>query len=236
MSQQMVVLFRAFSRLLRQKTTVFAVMVFLSLSGAFFADGLFAAEGTAVSLPSIWALSVVRVLPLLTSLIAMRLWSDDGVAERAECDLVVPVPERVFAQGRFAAAYIVVIGAVALSLIVPLFILPDSSSVLDSQLKLVRFLPAFAVLVVLAMPLTAAASMCGSFFRNAIPAAVASIALIYVVPFAVYRAMLAWSPEVRTKFTESPVVASVADAADGFLSFGFVVVAVLSFLMHIMSL
>ena len=226
MRQQMVVVLRAFSRLSHQMTTVFAVMVFLSLSGAFFADGLFAAEGTAVSLPSIWALSVFRVLPLLASLVAMRLWSDDGVAERAECDLVVPVPERVFAQGRFAAAYLAVLGAVALSLIVPLFILPDSSPVLDSQLKLVRFLPAFAVLAVSAMPLTAAASMCGSFFRNAVPAAVASISLTYVVPFAVYRTMLAWSPEVRTKFAESPVVARVADAADGFLSFGFVVVAV----------
>ena len=226
MSQQIVVVLRAFTRLSRQMTTVFAVMVFLSLAGALFADGLFAAEGTAVSLPSIWALSVVRVLPLLASLIAMRLWSDDGAAERAECDLVVPVPERVFAQGRFVAAYLAVLGTIALSLAVPLLILPDSSTVLDAQLKVVRFIPAFAVLAVLAMPLTAAASMCGSFFRNAIPAAVASVALTYVVPFAVYRAMLAWSPAVRMKFAESPVVARIADAADGFLSFGFVVVSV----------
>ena len=226
MSQQIVVVLRAFTRLSRQMTTVFAVMVFLSLAGAFFADGLFAAEGTAVSLPSIWALSVVRALPLLASLIAMRLWSDDGAAERAECDLVVPVPERVFAQGRFVAAYLAVLGTIALSLAVPLLILPDSSTVLDAQLKVVRFIPAFAVLAVLAMPLTAAASMCGSFFRNAIPAAVASVALTYVVPFAVYRAMLAWSPAVRMKFAESPVVARIADAADGFLSFGFVVVSV----------
>ena len=44
MRQQMVVVLRALSRLSHQMTTVFAVMVFLSLSGAFFADGLFAAE------------------------------------------------------------------------------------------------------------------------------------------------------------------------------------------------
>ena len=65
MRQLMVVVLRAFTRLYRQKTTVFAVMVFLAVSGALFADGLFAAEGSAVSLPSIWALSVFRVLPLL---------------------------------------------------------------------------------------------------------------------------------------------------------------------------
>jgi hypothetical protein len=52
------------------------------------------------------------------------------------------------------------------------------------------------------MPVTAAASLCGSIFGNAIPAAVASVALSYVVPFAVYRAMLAWSPAVRMKFAE----------------------------------
>ena len=226
MRQLMVVVLRAFTRLYRQKTTVFAVMVFLAVSGALFADGLFAAEGSAVSLPSIWALSVVHVLPLLVSLMAMRLWSDDGVAERTECDLVVPVPERVFAQGRFAAAYLAVLGAVALSLVVPLFILPDSSQALASQLKVVRFIPAFAAIAFLAMPLTAVSSMCGSFFRNAVPAAVASLALTYVVPFAVYRAALAWSPAVRARFAESPVVAQIADAADGFLSLGFVVVAV----------
>ena len=38
----MVVVFRAFTRLSRQMTTVFAVMVFLASAGAFFAAGIFA--------------------------------------------------------------------------------------------------------------------------------------------------------------------------------------------------
>lgn len=226
MRQQTVVVVRAFVRLSCQMTSVFSVMVFLSLVGALFARGLFAAEGTAVSAPSIWALSVACSLPLLASLLSMRLWSDDGVAERMECDLVVPVPERVFAQGYFAAAYLAVLGAVALSLVVPLFILPDSSPTLAAQLKIVRFIPAFAVLAVFAMPLTAIASMCGAVFRNAVPAAVASVTLTYAVPYAVYNALLAWSPGARTAFAEFPIAAKIADAADGFLSSGFVVVAV----------
>ena len=99
MKLSVMVAVRAFVRLVRRPATVFSVAAFLSAAGALFADGLFAAEGTSVSAPSIWALSVAGVLPLLVSLLTMRLWSDDGVAERPECDLVVSVPERVFAAG-----------------------------------------------------------------------------------------------------------------------------------------
>ena len=146
---------RSFVRIARQATTAFAVTAFLAAAGALFADGLFKAEGTAVSAPSVWALAVASVLPLLTSLLTMRLWSDDGTAERMESDLVVPVPERVFSVGRFAAAYLAAMLSVALALTVPLIVLPNCSQALSSQLKLVRFVPAFAVLAVFALPLTA---------------------------------------------------------------------------------
>ena len=115
MKQSIVVAMWALRRLARQATTLFAVMAFLAAVGALFANGLFAAEGTAVSAPSIWALSVANVLPLLAALLTMRLWSDDGIAERMESDLVVPVPERVFSIGRFAAAYLAMMVAVTVS-------------------------------------------------------------------------------------------------------------------------
>ena len=225
MKLSMIVAIRAFVRLARQSTTAFAVAAFLAATGALFADGLFAAEGTSVSAPSIWALSVAGVLPLLASLLTMRLWSDDGVAEHTECDLVVPVPERVFAAGRFSAAYLAVLLAVALSLVVPLFVLPECSQTLSSQLRLVRFVPAFVALAVFALPLTAIGSMVGVLFRNAMSALVASVAVTYAVPFAAYRALVSWSPEARMKFAESPVMAQIADAADGFLSVGSVAAA-----------
>ena len=225
MRLQTVVASRALSKLSGQATTALSFMAFLAASGAFFADGLFAAEGTAVSAPSVWALSVARVLPLLASLLTMRLWSGDGVAERLESDLVVPVPERVFAQGRFAAAYAAVLFAIAMSLAVPLLVLPRCSPALSAQLETVRFLPAFAALAVFALPLTAIGSMAGAIFRNAVSAAVASAVLTYAVPFAVYRALMAWNPAARMKFAEAPVVAQIADAADGFFSFGATVAA-----------
>lgn len=220
-----IVAVRAFVRLARQSTTAFAVAAFLAAAGALFADGLFDAEGTPVSAPSVWALAVAAVLPLLASLLTMRLWSEDGVAERTECDLVVPVPERVFAVGRFMAAYFAVLLSVALALVVPLAVLPACSQTLSSQLRLVRFAPAFAALAVFALPLTAIGSMAGVLFRNAMSAAVASVAVTYALPFAAYRALVSWCPQARMKFAESPVMAQIADAADGFLSFGAVAAA-----------
>lgn len=225
MKLPMIVMFRTLTRLARQTTTLFAAAAFFAATGALFANGLFAAEGTAVSAPSIWALSVANVLPLLTSLLTMRLWSEDGNEERMEADLVVPVPERVFAIGRFAASYLAVMMSVALALVVPLFILPCNSPALSSQLSVVRFLPAFAALAVLALPLTAIGSMTGVFFRNAMSAAVASMAMTYALPYAVYRALISWSPAARMKFAESPVIARITDASDGFFSFGAAVVA-----------
>lgn len=225
MRQLTVVAMRALSKLFGQVVTALSFMAFLAAVGAFFADGIFAAEGTAVSASSIWALSVARALPLLASLLTMRLWSGDGVAERLESDLVVPVPERVFAQGRFAAAYAAVLCAIAMSLVLPLFILPLCSPALSTQLDIVRFIPAFAALAVFALPLTSIGSMAGVIFRNSVSAAVASAALTYAVPFAVYKALLSWNPAARMKFAEAPVVSHIADAADGLFSFGAVVAA-----------
>ena len=216
---------RAFGRMAGQMTSVFAVMVFLAAAGALFANGLFAAEGMAVSPSSVWALAVVNVLPLLTSLLTMRLWSDDGLPDRTEIDLVAPVPERAFALGRFMAAYAVVAAAVTLSLVAPLLLLPRCAPALAQELTVVRFLPAWTALLVFAAPLTAIGSLAGVCLRRAAPAAVASVAFTYALPYAVYRALLAWSPVARMKFAESPVLAQIADAADGFFSVGAVVAA-----------
>lgn len=225
MKLSFVVAIRAFSRLSRQMTTAFGVIVFLSVAGALFSDKLFAAEGTAVSIPSIWAISMVGVLPILVSLFTMRLWSDDGMRERTESDLVVPVPERVFAIGRFLAAYLAVVSVISLSLAVPLIMLPNFSDASPNELKFVRFIPAYAVLAVLAMPLTAIGSMFGTFFRSAISSAVATGIATCAIPVAVYRAVFSWSPSARMTFSEAPVIAQVANAADGFISFGFIVIA-----------
>ena len=61
MKLPVIVATRALTRMSRQLTTVFAFVAFLAVLSALFADGLFAAEGTVVSTPSIWALSAAKV-------------------------------------------------------------------------------------------------------------------------------------------------------------------------------
>ena len=211
---------RAFGRLSGQITAVLAVAAFLSASGALFADGLLAAEGTSVSAPSVWAVSVAAVLPLLASVLAMRLWSDDGVPGRTELDLAVPVRESSFAYGRFLAVFLAVAGSLVLALVVPLVVLPRCAPALAPELTVAKFLPALAALLVFSVPLAAIGSLAGACFRQPALAAVASAAVTCLLPRAAYRAMLAWIPAVRMKFAESPVSSLVADAADGFFSIG----------------
>lgn len=209
---------RAVGRMCGRFTSYFALALFFAVSGALFAYRLLAAEGMAVSVPSIWALAQLPVLPVLVSLLSMHLWDGDGAG--GELDLVVPVPEREFAIGRFAAVYGVTVAASALSLSVPLFLLPHFAPALAPRLSVVRFLPAFSALAIFVFPLAAIGSAVCAFFRRPVSAAVASFAVTAVVPVAIYRFLLEWSPLARMKFAEFPVSAQVADASDGFFSSG----------------
>ena len=146
-----VIVSRALGRMLGQFTSIFAFAAFLAASGALFAYNLLSSEGSTVSVPSVWALSVMPVMPVLVSMLSMRLWEDDAVSGRGELDLVVPVPERDFAFGRFAAAFAAVLFALVCSLAVPLVVTPFFSPVLAPRLTVVRFLPAFTALITCAV-------------------------------------------------------------------------------------
>ncbi len=216
---------RAFGRLSGQSTAAFAAAAFLAASGALFAKGLFSAEGTAVSVASVWAVSASYSLPLLAALFTMRLWNGDGEPGGDEIDLVAPVPERKFAAGRFLGAYAAVILTVAISLCVPVLVLPQCAPALASGLSFARMAPAFAALCAYALPLTAIGSLAAVVLRRPAPAAVASLALTCAAPRALYRALVEWSPPVRMRFAEMPLDALIADAADGSVSLGGVAVA-----------
>ena len=222
MKTALLVATRALGRLAGQSTTGFAVGAFLAALGALFAAGLFAAEGKTVSVSSVWAIAAANALPLLTSLLTMRLWSDDGNPGRTEIDLVAPVPERAFAFGRFLAAYAATVLTLLVSLAAPVFVLPHCAPALAADVSVLRLLPSFVALSLWAIPLVAFGSLTGVFFRRAAPAAVTSFALTCAVPYAAYQALLAWSPAMRMMFAEPPLEALIADAADGRFSAGAV--------------
>ena len=220
MKTALLVATRALGRLAGQSTTGFAVGAFLAVLGALFAAGLFAAEGKTVSVSSVWAIAAANALPLLTSLLTMRLWSDDGNPGRTEIDLVAPVPERAFAFGRFLAAYAATVLTLLVSLAAPVVVLPHCAPALAADVSMSRLFPSFVALSLWAIPLVAFGSLTGVFFRRAAPAAVTSFALTCAVPYAAYQALLAWSPAMRMMFAEPPLEALIADAADGRFSAG----------------
>ena len=222
MKTALLVATRALGRLAGQATTGFAVGAFLAVLGALFAEGLFAAEGKTVSVSSVWAIAAANALPLLTSLLTMRLWSDDGNPGRTEIDLVAPVPERAFAFGRFLAAYVATVLTLLVSLAAPVVVLPRCAPALAADVSVLRLLPSFVALSLWAIPLVAFGSLTGVFFRRAAPAAVTSFALTCALPYAAYQALLAWSPAMRMMFAEPPLEALLADAADGRFSAGAV--------------
>ena len=197
MSPMPIVAGRTFGRIANQATTVLAAGASLAAAGALFANGIFEADGKAVTVASVWAISMANVLPLLVSLLTMRLWSCAGNPERAENDLVAPVPERTFAGGRFIAAYMAVEIVLALALAMPALVLPRCAPALAVGAKLSRLLPAFAGLSVLALPLVAIGSLSSALFRRSAPAAVVTFMLTWALPVAVYRALVTWSPLVR---------------------------------------
>lgn len=214
----LVVAGRTFGRLIGQSTTVVAGLTFLAATGAFFTRALLAAEGQSVSVQSLWAVAAVRALPILASLLTMRLWDSDGGADGTELDLVAPVPERAFAFGRLLGAYAVAVIAVSVSLIPPLFLLPRCVPSLSAELTLFGFAPALLSLFTAALPMVAIGSLAGAVFRRAAPAAVASFAVTCALPYAAYRAAIEWCPAARMGFAEPPLEAIVADASDGCLS------------------
>ena len=135
MKTALLVATRALGRLAGQSTTGFAIGAFLAALGALFAAGLFAAEGKTVSVSSVWAIAAANALPLLTSLLTMRLWSDDGNPGRTEIDLVAPVPERAFAFGRFLAAYAATVLTLLVSLAAPVVVLPHCAPALAADVS-----------------------------------------------------------------------------------------------------
>ena len=226
MSPMPIVARRAMGRIAGQATTVLAAAVSLAAAGALFANGMFDADEKAVTVASVWAISMANVLPLLVSLLTMRLWSCTGNPERAEIDLVAPVPERAFAAGRFFAAYVAVEAVLAISLVMPALVLPRCAPALASGVRLSRLLPAFVGLSVLALPLVAIGSLSSALFRRSAPAAVVTFMSTWALPVAAYRALVAWSPLVRMRFAEAPLDTIIAAAADGSFSVSAVALAV----------
>ena len=209
------VMMRTFGVLAGSLSTTVAVMVFLGVSGGLFAKALLGGEGGLTPVAVLWALSAAPALPVLTAVLTMRLVADERTSGRLELILSAPVRERSVVVGKFLGAWLHAALALALYLSVPLVLLPRCAPALSAHLAWDVFLPAYGALLMQAALWCAFGLLASVCFRPAAVAAVVSLVVTVVLPFAAYQAAFTWLQAFRVRFSEHPFTGHLVDLSTG---------------------
>ena len=210
-----VIMMRTFGALAGSLSTAVAVMVFLGVSGGLFAKSLLAGEGGLTPVAVLWALSAAPALPVLAAVLTMRLVADERTSGRLELVLSAPLRERDVIVGKFLGAWLHAALALALYLTVPLVLLPKCAPALAAHLTWDVFLPAYGALALQAALWCACGLLASACFRPAAVAAVVSLVITVVLPFAAYQAAFTWLQAFRVRFSEHPFTGHLVDISTG---------------------
>ena len=210
-----VVMVRTFGALAGSLSTAVVVMVFLGVSGGLFAKALLAGEGGLTPVAVLWALSAAPALPVLAAVLTMRLVADERTSGRLELVLSAPLRERDVIVGKFLGAWLHAALALALYLTVPLVLLPRCAPALAAHLAWDVFLPAYGALALQAALWCACGLLASACFRPAAVAAVVSLVITVVLPFAAYQAAFTWLQAFRVRFSEHPFTGHLVDISTG---------------------
>ena len=191
---------------------------FLAVAGWSFVRALSLAEGGPLQLQTVWGGAVAPWLPILCSVLTMRLFSDERSSGMLDVLFATSLRERDLAVGKFLAATCVAAFALALSAAVPLLILPFFSPAAKAAAHLLPFAAVFAILLLQASAWCAAGTMISALFRNPAASAVSSLLLCSAAPVGVYLMTLCWMPEMRSQVPWMPVLLHVYDFSTGFFS------------------
>ncbi len=194
------------------------VAAFLSVCGWTFVMMLRRDEGSVLQIQSIWGLSVAPWLPILSAVLTMRLFAEERSTGMIDLLMASPLRERDLVIGKFLSAMTVIAVTLALSLIVPMLVLPTLSLPVKGTVRGVAFAATLFILFLQASTWCAAGTMISVFFRNQAAAAVSSLVLCSGVPIVVYAAILAWIPSVRTEVAWMPLLVHVYDFSTGLFS------------------
>ena len=210
-----VIMMRTFGALAGSLSTAVAVMVFLGVSGGLFAKSLLAGEGGLTPVAVLWALSAAPALPVLAAVLTMRLVADERTSGRLELVLSAPLRERDVIIGKFLGAWLHAALALALYLTVPLVLLPRCAPALAAHLTWDVFLPAYGALALQSALWCACGLLASACFRPAAVAAVVSLVITVVLPFAAYQAAFTWLQAFRVRFSEHPFTGHLVDISTG---------------------
>ena len=205
------------------------VAAFLAVSGWTFVMLLRRDEGGISQLQSVWGCAVAPWLPILCSLLTMRLFSVERSSGMIELLMASPVRERDLVIGKFLSSLTLVALALLCSLIFPAFILPRISEPLSECVQPIAFAATFGILLIQSCTWCAAGTMISVMYSNQAAAAVTSLVLCSGMRIVVYFGILAWIPSVGTEMTWMPLLVHVVDFSTGLFSSGvFIFYSVLS--------
>jgi len=207
------------------------VAAFLAVSGWTFVMLLRRDEGSIAQLQSIWGCSVAPWLPVLCSLLTMRLFAVERFSGMIELLMAAPVRERDLVIGKFLSALSLVALALLCSLVFPALILPRVSEPIRGCIQPIALGATFGILLLQSCAWCAAGTMISVMYSNQAAAAVTSLILCSGMPVVIYFGILAWIPSVRTGMAWMPLLSHVVDFSTGlFSSAVFIFYGVLSIL------
>lgn len=212
-----VIFSRTFGALSGSLSTTIAIAVFLAVAGGLFAHSLLEGEGGLTPMTVLWALSAAPVLPVLAAVLTMRLVADERVSGRLELLLSAPVRERDIIVGKFLGVWLYMALALVAYLAVPLVLLPFAAPALDAYLSFWTFLPAFGALLMQSALWCACGLLASVCCRPSAVAAVASIMLTVVLPYAAYQAAFIWIRGWRLHLSGMPFTVHLVDISTGLI-------------------
>jgi len=201
-------------------TTALSVAGFLALSAATFAVNFDRAEGGALALAPLWAVSVSPVLPVLAALLAMGVWSDERQSGRMALLLSVAVRERDYVLGKFLGVWTALVFAVLLSLASTAGALLALAPSAVTSAPPLSFLPPVLSLAAQALLWSAVSVACSAAFRHAAAAAATAVVLLVALPRAAWAGLRRWSALGAPAFGEMPLDALALDGAMGVFPLG----------------
>jgi ABC-2 type transport system permease protein len=197
--------------------TAFAVAGFIAAAAAVFAFNLESAEGGRLSLAAVWAESVSVVLPVLSALLCMDVWSEERRTGTVDVLLTAPVRERDLVTGKFFGCWTLGLSAIALFWFVSVVTLGWLAPSFP-PLEVSSFLPAFFVLAMQSALWCAITVAASAVFTRSAAAAVSALAVTAALPRCGWAALQAWAPQGRTVFGVMPLDAHALDFASGTVS------------------
>ena len=219
---------RTVAQLAKSRSTAFALAVFMAAEAALLAFNLEAAEGSALSLGAVWALSISPILPVLAVLASMDVWSEERRTGRIDLLLASAVRERDFVIGKFFGAWTFLMSAVALSLVSSGAVLWIFAPSVFSGVALMGFIPALFILALQGALWCAVSTMVSSLFRRVASSLCVSLTLLVALPRGIWAGLLAWSHEGRRLLGEMPLDAHALDFASGAFSTGIILMYLLA--------